>query len=262
MTKRDGYDPGTPCWVDLMTPDIDGAIAFYTGLFGWEADTTLMPDGSHMYTRLSKDGLAVCGLGGTFPGMENAPAIWNSYVWVENAEETAALIEKAGGKVMTPPMQVVEHGTMCVAADPSGAAFSFWQPDQHKGSQVVNEPDAYSWNELLTSDIEGAKAFYNQVFGWEYAGQDMGPGGMYWVIQGGEEGGLGGLMARPDNYPAQAPDTWAVYFTVADLDAKVAAATAAGASVANAPMTVPGIGTFAVMLDPKHGMFAMIQPEG
>ncbi len=261
MTKRDGYEPGTPCWVDLMTPDIDGAIAFYTGLFGWEHETTLMPDGSHMYTTLRKDGLRVAGLGGTFPGMENAPAVWNSYVAVENAEETAALIEKAGGKIIMAPMQVMEHGTMCVASDPFGAAFSLWQPDQHKGAEVVNEPDTYSWNELLTSDIDGAKSFYNQVFGWEYEGQQMGPG-MYWVIQGGSEGGLGGLMVRPEAYPAQAPDAWAVYFWVADLAAKVAAATAAGATVANEPMTVPGIGTFAVMLDANHGMFAMIQPEG
>ena len=259
MTQRDGYAPGTPCWVDLMTPDIEGSIAFYTGLFGWEPETTLMPDGTHMYTRMTKGGLSICGLGGTFPGMENAPALWNSYVWVESAEDTVALIEKAGGKIIMPPMQVMEHGTMCVASDPFGAAFSLWQPDQHKGAQLVNEPDAYSWNELLTSDIEGAKSFYNQVFGWEYEGQQMGPG-MYWVIQGGDEGGLGGLMARPDAYPAQAPDAWCAYFTVADLAAKVAAATAAGATVANEPMTVPGIGTFAVILDPNHGMFAMIQP--
>ncbi|MBA3745554.1 hypothetical protein [Sporichthya sp.] len=95
MSQRDGYELGTPCWVDLMTPDIPGSTAFYTGLFGWEAQTTLDGDGNHIYTRMNQDGLAVCGLGGTFPGMENAPAIWNSYVWVEDANETAALIEKA-----------------------------------------------------------------------------------------------------------------------------------------------------------------------
>jgi len=259
MPQRDGYQPGTPCWVDLMTPDIEGSIAFYTGLFGWDHETTLMPDGSHMYTRMTQNGLAVCGLGGTFPGMENAPAIWNSYVWVDNAEETAALIDKAGGKIIMPPMQVMEHGTMCVASDPMGAAFSLWQPDQHKGAQIVNEPDTYSWNELLSSDVEAAKSFYNQVLGWEYEPMDMGPM-IYNVIQGGDSGGLGGLMGRPPGYPDQAPDAWVVYFTVADLDAKLAAATGAGATVANEPMDIPGVGRFAVLLDQNHGMFAMIQP--
>ena len=148
---------------------------------------------------------------------------------------------------------------MCVAADPTGAAFSLWQPDQHRGAQLGNEPDTYSWNELLTSDIEGAKSFYNQVFGWEYEGMDMGAF-TYWVVQGGDAGGLGGLMPRPPDYPAQAPDVWAVYFTVADVAAKTAAATAAGATVAKEAMEIPGIGTFVVILDPQHGMFAMMQP--
>jgi predicted enzyme related to lactoylglutathione lyase len=260
MPQRDGYQPGTPCWVDLMSPDIEGSKAFYTGLFGWDAETTLMPDGSHMYTRMTKDGLAVCGLGGTFPGMENAPAIWNSYVWVDSAEDTAALIDKAGGKVVLPPMQVMEHGTMCVAQDPLGATFSLWQPDQHRGAQIVNEPDTYSWNELLSSDVEAAKNFYSQVFGWEYQVMDMGPGGPYSVVQGGESGGLAGLMGRPPGYPAQAPDSWLVYFTVADIAAKAAAAEAAGATCVTGPMEIPGIGTIAAHLDPHHGMFAMMQP--
>jgi predicted enzyme related to lactoylglutathione lyase len=260
MPQRDGYDPGTPCWVDLMTPDIEGSIAFYTGLFGWDHETTLMPDGSHMYTRMLKDGLAVCGLGGTFPGMENAPAIWNSYVWVDSAEDTAALIEKAGGKVVMPPMQVMEHGTMCVAQDPLGASFSLWQADQHRGAQIVNEPDTYSWNELLSSDVEAAKSFYSQVFGWKFEQMDMGPM-PYTIVQGGD-GGIAGLMGRPPNFPAEAPDSWVVYFTVSDIAAKAAAAEAAGATCVNGPMVIPEVGTITAHLDPNHGMFAMLQPNG
>jgi predicted enzyme related to lactoylglutathione lyase len=215
-----------------------------------------------MYTRMTKDGMAVCGLGGTFPGMENGPAIWNSYIWVENATETAALIEKAGGKIMMPPMQVMEHGTMCVAADPSGAAFSLWQPDQHRGAQIVNEPDTYAWNELMSSDVEAAKSFYSQVFGWDYEGMSMGPDGTYWVAQGGEGGGLAGLMNRPPNFPAQAPDSWLVYFIVADIQAKSAAAEAAGATRVHGPEDIPGVGLITGHLDPLHGMFGMMQPGG
>lgn len=260
MPQRDGYVPGTPCWVDLMSPDIAGSTAFYTGLFGWTPETTLMPDGSHMYTRMTKDGLAVCGLGGTMPGMENGPAIWNSYIWVDNAEETAALIGKAGGKVMMPPMQVMEHGTMCVAQDPFGATFSLWQPDQHRGAQIVNEADTFSWNELLSSDVEGAKSFYSQVFGWEYETVEMGPM-PYNIVHG--QGGLAGVMGRPPGYPEQAPDSWLVYFTVADLAAKSAAAQAAGATCVSGPMDIPGIGSIAGFLDPNHGMFSMIEfPAG
>jgi predicted enzyme related to lactoylglutathione lyase len=245
-----------------MSPDVEASKAFYTGLFGWDAQTTLDDAGNHMYTRMTKDGLAVCGLGGTFPGMENAPAIWNSYISVSDANETAALIEKAGGKIMMPPMQVMEHGTMCVASDPLGAAFSLWQPDQHRGAQIINEPDTYAWNELLTTDDEAAKTFYNQVFGWEYAAMPAATGGTFWVIQGGESGGLGGMLNRPPNYPAQAPDAWLVYFIVADIAARSTAAEGAGATRVSGPMEIPGIGTITAHLDPQHGMFAMLQPGG
>ena len=89
---------------------------------------------------------------------------------------------------------------------------------------------------------------------------DMGPGGAYSVVKGGESGGLAGLMNRPPNFPAQAPDSWIVYFIVSDIAAKAAAAEAAGATLVNGPMEIPGVGTITAHLDPQHGMFAMMQP--
>lgn len=259
MPQRTSYEPGTPCWVDLMTPDVAASTAFYTALFGWDTETTLDDDGNHVYTRLTKNGLDVGGLGGQPPDMAGAPPIWNSYVCVTDADETAAKIEKTGGRIMMPPMQVFEHGIMAVAADPTGAMFCLWQPLSHQGAGVVNEPDTYSWNELLTSDIEASKAFYADVFGWAYEGMDMGPGGMYWVIQGGDAGGLGGLMARPADLPADVPDSWGVYFTVADVDATVAAVTGAGGALMFGPVDVPEVGRFATVSDPQGGSFSVIQ---
>jgi predicted enzyme related to lactoylglutathione lyase len=71
---------GSPCWVDLMTPDVDGAKAFYAAVFGWTAEDQFDDAGERIYTSLSKDGQAVAGLGGQPPEMAGAPPVWNTVV--------------------------------------------------------------------------------------------------------------------------------------------------------------------------------------
>ena len=99
--------------------------------------------------------------------MESAPAAWNTYIWVENADETAAKVREAGGSVLSEPIDIFDSGRMAFFADPEGAAFGVWQPNQHRGAAVVNEPGSLNFNGLHTRDLEGAKAFYGAVFGWE-----------------------------------------------------------------------------------------------
>jgi predicted enzyme related to lactoylglutathione lyase len=260
MPTRTSYDPGTPCWVDLMSPDVEASKAFYTGLFGWDAEPQSDPTGTVVYALLKKDGHDAAGLGGQPPMMAGAPPVWNSYICVLNADETVAAAEKAGGNVLMPPMDVMEAGRMAVIADPTGAVVSVWQAGAHVGAGIVNEPNAYSWNELLTSDLDAAKRFYGEVFGWDFDGMDMGPMGTYWVIKGGE-GGLGGLMGRPPNLPPGVPDHWLVYFMTDDIVAKVDATTAAGGGTMHGPAAIPGVGMIAVLTDPQGGAFALLQPQ-
>ena len=99
--------------------------------------------------------------------MESGPAVWNTYIWVDNADETAAKVREAGGSVLMEPMDIFDSGRMAFFADPEGAEFGVWQPNQHRGASVVNEPGSLNFNGLHTRDLEGAKAFYGAVFGWE-----------------------------------------------------------------------------------------------
>ena len=260
MPQRDSYEPGTPSWVDLGTPDVAGSTAFCTALFGWTADAVTDDAGNHVYTMFSKGGRYVAGLGGQPPGMEGAPPIWSTYISVADATHTCALIEKAGGQVVMPTMQVFESGSMAVATDPTGVFFRIWQPMEHIGSGVVNEPDTYSWNELISSDVERAKQFYSEVFGWTYEGMDIGPDGTYWVVQGGESGGRAGLMSRPVGLPAEVPDHWEVYFMVADIRAKMDDVVARGGQVLFGPETVPGVGQIGTVVHPAGGVFSLMQP--
>ena len=260
MPTFTAYEPGTPCWVDLMTSDVDGAKTFYGALFGWEAED--QRDGDEIvYTTFTLGGQSVAGLMATPPEAQGMPTVWTSYIAVDDAEAAQRKVEQAGGTVIRPTMQAMTAGHLGVFADPTGAVFATWQPIEHKGADVANEPDTWSWNELVTRDVDAAKDFYASVFGWQYDSMDMGGGSMYHVIAGGEYGGLGGLMQMPAEFPPMVPNHWAVYFMVADLDDRVAKVTSNGGKVVNPPMAVPGVGTMAHVHDPAGGAFAMLRPE-
>lgn len=259
MSTRAAYDHGTPCWIDLISPDVDASTAFYTGLFGWTAEDSHDPgSGQRVYTNFHRDGQLVAGMAAQQEGMAGMPAVWASYVAVDDVDAVADRVADAGGQVMMPPMQVMTQGRMALIGDPAGAMLGLWQAQDHIGAQVVNEPRTWSWNELLSRDVDAAMAFYSAVLGWTYEGQDMG-GFTYHVIVGGEEGGLGGLMQMPEGIPDSVPSYWGVYFTVDDLDATVARATDLGATIANGPDDSP-VGRMATLMDPQGGSFTLIQP--
>ena len=93
---------------------------------------------------------------------------------MDSADETAAKVTAAGGRVLTEPFDVMSAGRMAVCADPEGAAFCAWQAKEHRGARIVNEPGSLNFNDLNTRDPEGAKAFYGSVFGWKTLGLDGG----------------------------------------------------------------------------------------
>jgi predicted enzyme related to lactoylglutathione lyase len=261
MPDFTSHPAGTPNWVDLMSPDVDASKAFYTAVFGWDADDQFDDDGNRVYVMFSLAGKSVAGLGGQPPGMpDGMPAVWNNYIATDDVAATADKVSAAGGSVMMPPMQVMDSGEMAIFTDPGGAAFSVWKAGQHIGAQVCNENNTYSWNELMTRDIDTALSFYTAVFGWTYEPQDMGPMGTYHVIAGGENEGLGGLMAMPPGVPDMVPNHWGVYFTVESVDATVASIIEAGGQVVNGPMDIPGVGRTATVHDPAGGNFNLMQP--
>lgn len=261
MPEFTSHPPGTPSWVDLMSPDIDASKEFYTSVFGWDAEDQFDDTGNRVYVMFTQNGKSVAGLGGQPPGMpDKMPAVWNSYISTDDVGAVAEKVTAAGGNVVMPPMQVFDSGEMAIFSDPSGAAFSVWKAGQHIGAEVGNEPNTYSWNELLTRDVETALSFYRDVFGWSFEDQDMGPAGIYHVIAGGEHGGLGGVMAMPAEMPEQVPNHWAVYFTVSDVDATIDSATSAGGQIVNGPMDIPGVGRTATVHDPTGGSFNLMQP--
>jgi uncharacterized protein len=252
----DAYEPGVPCWVDLGSPDPQGAADFYGALFGW--DVPEGPEEAGGYRIATVGGLPVAGIG---PAQNPGPPVWTTYVDVESADETAEKVSAAGGQVIVPAMDVFEHGRMAVFVDPVGAFISVWQPGDHPGSQLVNEPGTWSWSELLTTDLEASKAFYGAAFGWGANVQGAGPMGQYveWQVNGRS---VAGMMEKPPMLPAEVPPHWAVYFAVSDADDAVSRVAELGGTVLMPPMDIEP-GRFSPVTDPTGAVFNVIalKPE-
>jgi uncharacterized protein len=258
MTERNSYPAGTPSWIDLGTPDIDAAAAFYGQLFSWDVQEAAGQE-TGGYRMCMMRGLPVAGIG---PAQAEGTPWWTTYITVDSADNTAKTVEEAGGQVLAPPFDVLDAGRMAVFAAPGGALFSVWEPKRHQGAGVVNEPGALTWNELLVRDLDAAKAFYGKVFGWETQEMDMGGGVTYTLLKlpGSEpDASIGGAMQMTsDMFPADLPDHWMVYFSVADCDASAKRVEELGGTVSVQPTDIPTVGRFAVCNGPHGEVFSII----
>src|SRR5438270_9523755 len=235
MPERDGSIPGVPCWIDTNQPDPDAAVEFYGGLFGWELENVMPAESGGKYFIARIRGGDVGAVSSIPEGAPPTP-VWNTYVWVDSADETAGKVADAGGKVMSEPFDVPEAGRMAVCTDPEGAAFCVWQAGQHKGARIVNEAGSLNFNGQHTRDAEAAKAFYGAVFGWRTltldGGQEM------WTMPGygdylegltpgirermaamGARSGFEDVVASLTPISDDTPPHWDVTFAVDDADA-------------------------------------------
>jgi predicted enzyme related to lactoylglutathione lyase len=160
-------------------------------------------------------------------------------------------VGEAGGKVVFGPMDVMSAGRMAIFTDPTGAFIAAWQPGEHLGAQVVNDPGSLIWNELATSDLAKAKAFYAAVFGWGWGGSAD-----YAEAQVSGRS-VAGVRPRGSDMPVEIPDHWLVYFGTADLDADTAKAQELGGTVLVPVTEIPGTGRFAVVADPQGASFGL-----
>lgn len=248
MPEMAGYDHGVPSWVDMGAPDPAKARDFYGQLFGWEGHD-MGEEGGH-YHMMTKGGKLVAGIG---PAQDPGPPRWTMYINVDDADAVAKLISGNGGTVVLQPMDVMTAGRMMVFSDPTGAFASVWQPGEHRGAQLVNEAGAFMWSELHTSDLEKAKQFYADAFGWGWGGAPE-----YAEVQVNGRS-IAGAMTRPPDIPAHIPDHWQIYFGSDDVDADAAKATGLGATVVVPPTDIPNMGRFAVLSDPQGGVFAIFK---
>jgi uncharacterized protein len=273
MPERDGYIPGVPCWVDTSTPDPEAAVAFYGDLFGWEFEDVMPPEseGKYFIARIRGGDVAAVG---SIPDAAPPTAMWNTYVWVESADETASKVRDAGGSVVMEPFDVMDAGRMAVFTDPEGAAFCVWQAKENKGARIVNEHGSLNFNDLNTRDAGGAKSFYGSVFDWQTL--ELQGGFQMWTLPGygdhlerdnpelrkqmaevgapeGFEDVVASLVPIADDQP-DVPPHWGVTFAVDDADAIAKRAAELGGNVVVPPFDAPWVRT-TVIADPQGATF-------
>jgi uncharacterized protein len=273
MPERDGYIPGVPCWVDTSQPDPEAAVDFYSGLFGWEFEDVMPPDspGEYFIARLRGGDVAAAG---SVPEGGPQMALWNTYVWVESADETASKVQDGGGRVVMDPFDVMDAGRMAVFTDPEGAAFCVWQAKENKGARIVNEHGSLNFNGLNTRDAESAKSFYGSVFGWKTLSLEG--GAEMWTLPGygdhleqgnpelrkqmaeaGAPEGFEDVVATLNPIADDQPDVpahWSVTFAVDDADATADRAAELGGEVVAPPFDAPWV-RMTVITDPQGATF-------
>jgi uncharacterized protein len=255
MSERTSYVPGTPCWVDLATPDIEGAERFYGELFGWEIPE--LPDSAEMggYRRAKLGGRDVAGV---MPLMqEGQPPAWSTYISVDDAEAIGRAVQENGGTMIAEPMEVSTYGRLALFTDPEGAFFGIWEPADFAGSELVNERAAPSWNELETRDPDGAKRFYGAVFGWQFEGEAMGE--KTYNVASVEGARVAGIADVQGHIPEEVPAHWMTYFGSVDVDEAAARVKELGGQVMFGPIDIPAGGRFAMVADPDGAAFAVVQ---
>lgn len=249
-----GTRDGTIGWADLSTPDIDGARAFYADLLGWSLATQRTDMGE--YTVASVDGREVAGMMAQATEMAGAPPVWTVFVVVDDIDASLDRVTAAGGTVLQPPFEIPGGARVAVMADGSGAMLALISGGPEPGVYFWDAAGAVCWAELMTRRPDRAEAFYRAVLGWTAEHGDGG-GVDYTVFRLGDEQ-VAGLIRTPDHLPPEVPDTWSVYFAVADCAAAVERAVELGGSVLLGPTPTP-MGPFAVLADPAGAAFQVME---
>lgn len=244
-----------PNWVDLSTPDVDTASAFYTKLLGWEM--SVMPSAMGDYHVAKAAGRDVGGMMAQSPEMKGVPPVWTVFVYVEDIDKTMELVQTAGGSILTRPFDIPGGSQVGVIADPTGAMLALIAggetPD---GSWFSTSAGGVCWVELLTRDPQAAAPFYRNVFGWE-AVVDRSTETEYTMFKL-DGADVAGMLMMPAEVPVEAPSHWSVYFTVADCEAKASTTPELGGQVLR-PTTEISSGRFAVLADPQGATFEIME---
>ncbi|WSJ28498.1 VOC family protein [Streptomyces subrutilus] len=250
---------GAPCWVSLLTGDLDAAQRFYSAVLGWEFRPDRVGDGSAVAFH---HGTPVAGLS-ALSGRLGMPSAWTPYFAVDDADVTAARIRERGATMAVGPL-AFGTGRAALAADPAGAVFGFWQgeviPDWSVGRGT-----APAWLELRTRDAFAAAIFYGEVLDW--AGDRPGCCTVSYeqdhvVLRHGHDtvARISGGALEEDPDPLVRP-RWHVHFRVPDLEEAMEAAARLGGRAAS-PVSTSSAGRSVALADSDGALFTVVAPRG
>ncbi|MCM8729913.1 VOC family protein [Hephaestia sp. GCM10023244] len=252
---------GTPIWYELATADPDASKAFYDHVIGWTIDAVPAMPGMDYRMIDTAGGGHVGGVmrltdemvkGGAKPG-------WFFYIGVDDVDATVDRLKAAGGGVIMPPWTIDGVGRMALVTDPQGNPFYVMRGASDENSNAFERTGMgkCNWNELTTTDQQGAHAFYADVFGWTYPDKmPMGEMGDYVFVEAAGTT-IGATMTATE---AGQPTGWRFYFRTPDIDAAAASVGEQGGTVLTGPMAVPGGDRIIVATDTHGVVFGAVGP--
>ena len=253
VTREEPWPEGAPAWVELITPQYDLALRFYGELFGWRIVPGPSQYGTYGFALVGNRPTA--GLGAARTGA----AAWTTYLSVDDARRSCKLARENGGTVLAAPAPIGTQGWAALVADPTGAVVGLWQALNHIGTQIVDEPGAVCWSELLTPAPPLARRFYTAVFGHRH---HTSPGAEDYTMAESPEkharavAGIGGM---PGDGATWLPGPlWMPFFAVADVEHTAGEVEAGGGAVRAGPRRSP-YGVQAVCADPSGALFTLIR---
>ncbi|GAA4383938.1 VOC family protein [Actinomadura verrucosospora] len=248
------YEVGEPCWAGLYSPNNEVSTAFYEGLFNWNSYTISYERlGDCTTFTMGPDPVETAGMTKLQDDTE-APG-WTCFFSVTDTDAAVGTVEGAGGRAYSDPYDNAHLGRAALCADPLGAGFGLWQAYIWRGALKSGEHGTLAWIELLCPDVEAAKRFYADVFGWTFTTEDHGSGA-YTLCRLGDRYVAG--MSQADRLQYGDAPAWAPYFAVTDCDTSADRAVELGGTVEAPPMEGP-VGRVVVIADPTGAQAGLIQ---
>lgn len=256
MTSFTRFTNGQFSWIDIMTPDLRASRNFYSELFDWDMVDNPDDQGG-VYVEFQFAGHSVAGMSQMPVDLRNGgmPAVWSSYINVDDVDATTDEAEFLGATIEMPPMQIMDAGRMATLIDPVGARVSLWQPGEHIGAALVNNPTSLCWNELVTPTPEDSLRFYGDLFDWEFRRSDEDGSVYYEIFNQGRANG--GAIEMTEEWGGLAPH-WMPYISVFDCDETIEKAIKLGGVVDMDPIDIVA-GRFSVLIDPQGGAITVMK---
>lgn len=243
--------PGKFIWFEHVSEDPGRARDFYAALFGW--NTEAAPLGDRRYDMIHN---AVRGIGGLAPAPAGAPGHWASHLSVADVDAAYRMALACGAKSALAPQDFPPVGRGATVIDPAGAVVSLWRSSEGDPPDVEDVPVGdWAWNELLSTDIRQALAFYGKAFSLAHEKMAL-EGFDYYVLKSADGKSRAGATQAPQGLSSR----WVPYVRVANADETAAKAEKLGGRLMMPVETVPGVGEVATATDPLGAMFAFIRP--
>jgi predicted enzyme related to lactoylglutathione lyase len=250
-TPTGTYYPGKFVWMDLLTDKVPEVKKFYGELLGWEFEGEDKADAP--YTLIKFEGKPIGGIVYTDLKKGVNESQWLSYLSVPDVDQAAEYVQTHGGKVYRQPWDLNDRGRLSVVADPEGALLVLFKAIGGDPADHKPEIDEWLWNELLTSDVDSALAFYKGLAGYNEETTELTPEHKYHMLLINSKPRAGIVKIPFENVKPN----WLPYVRVEDPAALVKKVEALGGRVYLAPTEEIRKGSIAVIIDPSGAAMAL-----